>query len=181
MRKGAPPKYTDKQLKDILLKHITKNPGRKVNPSLLEKDTGISRFIWSRRMSDQIATMNETTQQQSADTEASLLLPNVVELVETYWNNKTGLISALGHFNEMLNTLYQKAKVHASVLQENQNLSTLLSEKEKQIKKLDHEMESLRKQYLRWLSKAHTKLFKKKKVWIMYYPSQTIKKYGIVP
>ena len=51
MKKGAPPKYTDKQLKDILLKYISKNPGRKINPSLLEKETGDNRFVWTRRMS----------------------------------------------------------------------------------------------------------------------------------
>ncbi|OIA99680.1 hypothetical protein AK95_21195 [Paenibacillus sp. LC231] len=32
MKRGAPPKYTDKQLKDILLKYISKNPGKKINP-----------------------------------------------------------------------------------------------------------------------------------------------------
>ncbi|MGG3307114.1 hypothetical protein ABER23_06785 [Paenibacillus lautus] len=62
MKKGAPLKYTDKQLKDILLKYISKNPGKKINPSILERETGVNRFIWKRRMSEQIAMVNEPVQ-----------------------------------------------------------------------------------------------------------------------
>lgn len=148
MKKGAPPKYTDKQLKDILLKYISKNPGRKINSSLLEKETGVNRFVWTRRMNEQIAKVNEPVQQEAMGEKALLPLPNVVELVETHWNNKTGLISALGHFNEMLNALYQKVKDYESMLKQNQELSAQLSQKENQIKKLENETKLLRKQYL---------------------------------
>lgn len=159
MKKGAPPKYTDKQLKDILLKYISKNPGQKINPSLLEKWTGINRFVWTRRMSEQITKINEPVQQEVTGKKASLPLPNVVELVETHWNNKAGLISALGHFNEMLNALYQKAKDYDSMLKQNQELSAQLSQKDNQIKKLEDEIKLLRKQYLEVAVKSTYKTF----------------------
>ena len=61
-------------------------------------------------MSEQIAMINEPMRLENTETETSLPLPNVVELVETYWNNKSGLISALSHFNQMLNALHQKRR-----------------------------------------------------------------------
>nr|WP_275900823.1 hypothetical protein [Paenibacillus periandrae] len=142
-----------------MLKYISRNPGKKVNPSLLEKETGINRFIWTRRMSAQIAKVNEPSQQEVTAATASLPLPNVVELVETYWNNKTGLISALGHFNEMLNALYQKAKNYDSTIKQNQELSAQSSQKDDQIKKLENEIKLLRKQYLEVAVKSTYKNF----------------------
>lgn len=159
MKKGAPLKYTDKQLKDALLKYISKNPGRKITPSLLERETGINRFLWTRRMSEQIAKVNEPVQLEITEGKASLPLPNVVELVETYWNNKTGLISALGHFNEMLNALYQKAKDYDFILKQNQDSSAHLSQKEDQIKVLENEIKLLKKQYLEVAVKSTYKAF----------------------
>lgn len=159
MKKGAPQKYTDKQLKDTLLKYISRNPGTKVTPSLLERETGINRFIWTRRMSEQIAKINEPVQLQIVEGQDLLPLPNVVELVETHWNNKTGLISALGHFNEMLNALYQKAKDYDSLLKQNIDLSNDLSKKENQMKRLENEMELLKKQYLEVAVKSTYKTF----------------------
>jgi len=159
VKKGAPPKYTDKQLKDILLKYISKNPGKKINPSILERETGINRFIWTRRMSEQIAKLNEPVQQEVEGTDGALPLPNVVELVETYWNNKTGLINALAHYNEMLNALHQKAKKYDTILQENQDLVAKLSLKEGRIKTLKNEIKLLKKQYLEVVVKSTYKTF----------------------
>lgn len=159
MKNGAPLKYTDKQLKDVLLKYISKNPGRKINPSLLERETGINRFVWTRRMSEQIAKVNEPVQFSVEGSEALLPLPNVIELVETYWNNKTGLISALGHFNEMLNSLYQKAKDYDLILKRTQELSVHLSQREELIKGLESEIRLLRKQYLEVAVKSTYKNF----------------------
>ncbi|MGG4094473.1 hypothetical protein [Paenibacillus lautus] len=159
MKKGAPLKYTDKQLKDILFKYISKNPGKKINPSILERETGVNRFIWKRRMSEQIAMVNEPVQQEIAGTETSLPLPNVVELVETYWNNKSGLISALSHFNEMLNALHQKVKESDTILKQNQDLAANLSLKEDQIKRLENEIKLLKKQYLEVAVKSTYKTY----------------------
>ncbi|WP_058829800.1 MULTISPECIES: hypothetical protein [Paenibacillus] len=158
MKKGAPPKYTDKYLKDILLKYVSNNPGKKINPSRLERETGINRFIWTRRMSEQITKINQPVEQK-VGTENSYPLPNVVELVETHWNNKTGLINALAHFNEMLNALYQKAKDYESMLKQNQDLVVNLSSKEEKIKLLEHEIKLLRKQYLEVAVKSTYKTF----------------------
>lgn len=159
MKKGAPPKYTDNQLRDSLLEFITKNPGKKINPSILERETGINRFIWTRRMSDQIAKLNQTELPEITTIEAGLPLPNIVKLVENYWNNKTGLINALSHFNELLNALYQKAKAHDSIQKKSQDLASNLSLKEEQIKRLENEIILLKKQYLEIAVKSTYKSF----------------------
>ncbi|MBY0160200.1 hypothetical protein H0178_31255 [Cytobacillus firmus] len=159
MKRGAPQKYTDKQLKDILLNYISKNPGKKINPSILERETGVNRFIWKRRMSEQIVMINEPVQLENTEIETLLPLPNVVELVETYWNNKSGLINALSHFNEMLNALNRKAKESDTILKQNQDLAANLSLKEEQIKRLENEIKLLRKQYLEIAVKSTYKTF----------------------
>ncbi|MGG3307113.1 hypothetical protein ABER23_06780 [Paenibacillus lautus] len=82
-----------------------------------------------------------------------------MELVETYWNNKSGLISTLSHFNEMLNALHQKAKESDTIFKQNQDLSANLSLKKRQIKTLENEIKLLRKQYLEVAVKSTYKTF----------------------
>ena len=42
-KKGAPFKYDDDDLKKVLLSVVAKYPGRKINPSFLEHETGIKK------------------------------------------------------------------------------------------------------------------------------------------
>jgi len=65
------------------------------------------------------------------------------ELVETNWNNKTGLISALGHFNDMVSNLYRKARDYDLVVKQNSELPAYLSQKENLIKKLENKLNSI--------------------------------------
>ena len=81
MSRGRPPKYTDSDLKKILVKIVSQNPGKKLTPSYLENSTGIKRHVWSRRMQETIDKLNQPIQIISRD-ESQLPLPNVVQLVE---------------------------------------------------------------------------------------------------
>lgn len=92
--RGCPTKISDEELKQILLKYTTKHQGQKISPSQLEKDTGIKRHVWMRRMKSVLDQLNEPSAFLHKE-ENSLPLPNITELIEKNWNHKTGLIKAL--------------------------------------------------------------------------------------
>lgn len=162
MSAGAPKKYSDKQLKDTLAKHMAKNPGEKINPSILERETGISRFVWSRRLGNEIKKINQPIEQEFFTSGNSLPLPNVVELIETYWNNKTGLITALNHYNDMLQTLFEKANQYKETIRLNQELNRLLKDRDFKINELNKEIKHIQKQYMEIAVKGSYRMFQDK-------------------
>lgn len=133
---GRPEVYTDKQLKKILLEYVVKNSGKKINPLQLEKETGIKRHVWSRRMGQEITNLKSPLETDFKGRDGSLPLPNVIELVETYWNNKNKLIESLLHVNELIQSSHEQGlqyhnknkefqdleKRHSLILEENKRL-----------------------------------------------------------
>lgn len=55
-------KYSNTELDSVLLEYFTENPGIKITCLGLEKATGISRFVWSRRMATGIEKLNNRPQ-----------------------------------------------------------------------------------------------------------------------
>ncbi|SFB25629.1 MULTISPECIES: hypothetical protein [unclassified Bacillus (in: firmicutes)] len=104
--KGAPEKYTQKQLEETLILYATQKPG-KITPSDLEKVTGIKRHVWSRRMKDQINRINKPFVYSNKDIEP-LPLPNIEAIVKRYEGNSKLLIDALSHLNGVIHSLYEQ-------------------------------------------------------------------------
>jgi hypothetical protein len=121
----------------IIPSKLQKHQGQKISPSQLEKDTGIKRHVWMRRMKSVLDQLNEPTAFLSRE-ENTLPLPNITELIEKNWNNKTGLIQALSHYNETLQELFEQAKRYSKEVEKNEQLLTKSSEKDRLIKELEN-------------------------------------------
>lgn len=147
-RSGRPEVYTDKQLKDILLKYTVKNTGKKINSLQLEKETGIKRHVWSRRMKQEIDDLKSPVDSELGGRDGSLPLPNVVELVETYWSNKKKLIQSLCHVNELIQSSYEQALLYHRKCTEYEDLEKEFCRKIEIIKQLEDRILYIEKKYL---------------------------------
>ncbi|OUC02589.1 hypothetical protein BK784_08825 [Bacillus thuringiensis serovar medellin] len=156
MNRGRPQKYTDKDLKEVLVKVVSKNPGRKITPSYLEDFTGIKRHVWTRRMKGVIEQLNQPTH-ISSEGEALLPLPNIFQLVENNWENKTDLIKSLSHFNETLQYLYEQAKLYQKEKSENKLLKREIKKKDDKIRELDRELTYYKDLYFKMAVKGSYK------------------------
>ncbi len=144
--RGRPTKISNEDLKQILLKYATKHQGQKISSSQLEKDTGIKRHVWMRRMKSVIDQLNEPTAVLSKE-ENTLPLPNITELIEKHWNHKTGLIKALSHYNETLQDLFEQAKRNTIEVEKTEQLLIKAAEKDRLIKELKTELKHYKNLY----------------------------------
>ncbi len=160
-KSGRPIVYTDKQLKDYLLNYVVKNPGRKINPLQLEKATGIKRHVWSRRMKHEIDALKEPNETDFGGIDGSLPLPNIIELVETHWNNKRKLIQALSGINELIQSSYEQALMYHTKCKEYEELEDKYSQEKKQVKQLKDRIKHLETTYLEVAVKATYKSIQK--------------------
>jgi hypothetical protein len=106
---GSPQKYSDNLLLEKINEFLLKNPIEKLNPNSLSKFTGIPRHVWMRRMDEQIRNLKEPTPKFFGEIKEDVIFPNIKELVEKNWNNKTQLIKDFTVFETVIKELYQQA------------------------------------------------------------------------
>ena len=121
---GRPLKQTDDELKQILAKFASSHKG-KITYLKLEKETGVKRHVWARRMSEEIKSLNTKGLSVNGSSFEEIELPNISDTIDKHWENKDDLISALSDYNLYIQKLWEKA-----VLQEraSERESKLLSE-----------------------------------------------------
>ncbi|OBA06005.1 hypothetical protein A9P44_03545 [Paenibacillus polymyxa] len=134
-KKGRPQKYSEEQLKEILLEYAVENIGE-IKFQNLAEETGIHRHIWSRRMSKEINELNQKTLSLTPDSFEIVQLPNTIDIVNKYWSNKTAMINALNEFNNYIQDLWEKSVAYEKNSQKEKELLKLLEEKDKEIKYL---------------------------------------------
>lgn len=109
--KGRPSKYSDEQLKEIAIQIKNKFKGQKLNYLFLEKETGIGRNTWSRRIPETIDELNKPIQRSIGLTENDdVYFPNIEQIFEVYKNDKNKIINELLFIEETFIDLYNEAK-----------------------------------------------------------------------
>lgn len=127
--------YSDDELKDKLLEYSNKNTG-KITCLGLEKETGISRKTWKRRMEETINNLNRKviTNHNNVGVD-EIPYPNFDLIVDRFLNDEKGLREALYHIQE----------VFIRNIEENNKLSEQLMKKDKKIDELTQEIEKLKR------------------------------------
>lgn len=131
-KKGRPQSYSDEQLFEILTNFAVNHVG-KVTVSNLEKETGIHRHVWSRRMTEQINELNQPFVSIDSKKFEVVPLPNITDAVNKYLGNKTALINALNEYNNYIQALWEKAVAYEKASEREKELIRLLVEKDKEI------------------------------------------------
>lgn len=104
--RGRPTQISDQKLKEIALDTKNKLRGQKLTFLLLEKETGIGRQTWKRRLSSFIDELNSPfiPQEKVGD----IFFPNIEEMFERHKNNKTKIINELYEYEEIFNSMYRE-------------------------------------------------------------------------
>ncbi|MGR6002509.1 hypothetical protein ACT7C0_06520 [Bacillus cereus] len=114
-KRGKPQKWSDEDLKQIALEVKYKRPNRKVTSLLLEKETGIGRNTWSRRMKEFINHLNSPIYIPKLDESGIITIPSVEELFLKYGANTTELKNEIAKLLNIISDLYTDAKKLATL------------------------------------------------------------------
>lgn len=107
--RGRPKEWTNEELKQLALDTKYKYHGKKLTPSLLEKETKVGRNTWSRRLKDYIDELNEpviTGIPLSKNNET--ILPSVDLIFKKYGNDKLALKNELLDLEILLYDFYKE-------------------------------------------------------------------------
>src|SRR5699024_511733 len=108
IKSGRPKSYSEKDLKELLSEYRKKHQGT-IALSALEKETGISRKTWKRRMGNVIEELNQIiTLQHSQVGDVELPLPNVDLIFDKFSDDPRGLRDAFFHLNEVILKIYEE-------------------------------------------------------------------------
>ncbi|MEK4244263.1 hypothetical protein MKZ20_02840 [Psychrobacillus sp. FSL K6-2684] len=108
VNRGAKKKVSDQELKELALHVKHRLGGIRINPSLLEKETGIGRMTWARRMQDTIDKLNKPVLQTlTLSDKDEVYLPNIENLFEMYGKDKNKLKNELLIIESLVYELYQ--------------------------------------------------------------------------
>ncbi|SCY51912.1 MULTISPECIES: hypothetical protein [unclassified Lysinibacillus] len=111
IKPGRPETHTDAELRELAVNIKYKCKGKKITPTLLEKETGIGRNTWSRRIKSFIEELNNPVLRSiPLDESIEVFMPNIEMIFEKYGNNKERLNRELYSLEELIDTLYFELK-----------------------------------------------------------------------
>lgn len=145
-KKGRPQRYSDEQLLEILANYAVNNIG-KINYLHLEKETGIHRHVWSRRMGQKIEELNQPYISLDADSFEVTPIPNIVDAVKPHLGNKTAMLAILNEYNNYIQSLWEKAVSFEKISQKEKELKQLLEAKNKEIEFLKKDRDFYKNEY----------------------------------
>lgn len=131
--RGIDEKYSDNDLKS-LLNNYSKNHSGKISYLGLEKDTGISRKTWKRRMENTVEKLNQIVISSTRMRNDEIPLPNFDLIIDRYLNDEKGLREALYNIQEVFIKNYD----------ENHKLTELIAKKDKEINELKEKIDKLK-------------------------------------
>lgn len=112
-RRGKPQDWTDEQLREMALEVKYNNQTKQLTPSFLQKETGVGRNTWSRRMKNYISELNKPMSSHiSINEDNETILPNFHLVFEKYGNNTTLLKNELINIENLMYELYNELNVY---------------------------------------------------------------------
>ncbi|WP_074555654.1 hypothetical protein [Bacillus cereus] len=109
-KRGKPQQWSDEDLKQIALEVKYKQPNRKITSLLLEKETGIGRNTWSRRMKEFINHLNSPVHIPKLNESGIITIPSVEELFLKYGANTIELKNEIAKLLNIISDLCTDAK-----------------------------------------------------------------------
>ena len=109
--RGRPTEWTDRELKQLALDTKYKYHGKKLTPSLLERETKVGRNTWSRRMKDFIDELNNPILSSISTYDSNnAILPSIELIFKKYGNDKIALKNELLELEMLLYDFHKELK-----------------------------------------------------------------------
>ena len=144
---ARPQKYTDDFLKEKIVEIKVQYNYQKITPTILEKETGIERTVWIKRMKAFLEEVNKPSN-MSIDFDNSFnVLPNIGEVVMANLDNKKKLLEILDSYNILMHKMWEKASMTEEALKQIEDLKATIFELEERNKRLEEEKNHYEKQY----------------------------------
>lgn len=135
-KRGKPQKWSDEDLKQIALEIKYKQPNRKLTSLLLEKETGIGRNTWSRRMKEFINHLNSPVHIPKLDESGIITIPSVEELFLKYGTNTIELKNEIAKLLNIISDLYTDAKTLVTLEESIQKMQLEMRQLKEQLSKV---------------------------------------------
>lgn len=108
-RRGPKPKTSDSEMKELALKIKNKHSNKPLTYSLLEKETGIGRNTWKRRLENFIAELNNPIMRSLEGVEnEEIYFPNIESLFEKNSTNQQKIINELYKFEILFQEIFKE-------------------------------------------------------------------------
>ncbi|TKC14367.1 hypothetical protein [Robertmurraya kyonggiensis] len=108
-KRGPKVKVSDEQMKELALKVKKKYKQQQLTYLMLEKDTGIGRNTWKRRIEDFIHELNRPILRDFGYTDSDeIYFPNIESIFEAYGDDTQKIINELHHFELLFQELYEE-------------------------------------------------------------------------
>lgn len=135
-KRGKPQQWSDEDLKNIALEVKYKQPNRKLTSLLLEKETGIGRNTWSRRMKEFINHLNSPVHIPKLDESGIITIPSVEELFLKYGANTTELKNEIAKLLNIISDLYTDTKKLVTLEEDTQKMKSEIEQLKEQLSKV---------------------------------------------
>lgn len=145
---ARPQKYTDVFLKGKIIEIKVQYNYQKITPTILEKETGIERTVWIKRMKDFLEEINKPSNISIEFDNSFNVLPNIGEVVMSNIDNKKKLLEILDSYTMLMHKLWEKASMTEGVLKQIEDLKMTIHKLEERNKHLEEEKKYYETQYL---------------------------------
>ncbi|MED2839021.1 hypothetical protein P4255_16115 [Bacillus wiedmannii] len=135
-KRGKPQQWSDEDLKQIALEVKYKQPNRKLTSLLLEKETGIGRNTWSRRMKEFINHLNSPVHIPKLDESGIITIPSVEELFLKYGTNTIELKNEIAKLLNIISDLYTDTKKLVTLEEATQKMKSEIEQLKEQLSKV---------------------------------------------
>jgi uncharacterized protein YdiU (UPF0061 family) len=147
-KRGPKEKLSDQQMKELALKIKNKFKHQQLTYSLLERETGIGRNSWMRRIKEYIDDLNSPITRSIGLSEGDeVYFPNIENLFEVYGQNKQKIINELHQFELLFQDMYKERHFLREKLKKLEEFSAKIEEYKNEMSRLKQQVRHYKNMY----------------------------------
>ncbi|OXS59974.1 hypothetical protein B1A99_10630 [Cohnella sp. CIP 111063] len=132
--------FTDEQLMDLADEIKAKYKGKELTPSLLERETGIGRMTWKRRIDDYLRELNKPlVRDMGTNTDDMILFPSIEAIFTRHGydvESHVKLVNALHELELLIQDLYKEKQQYKEQMKKYEQIKDSFEEQNKKIQDL---------------------------------------------
>jgi len=139
--------FTDEQLMDLADEIKAKYKGKELTPSLLERETGIGRMTWKRRIDDYLRELNKPlVRDMGTNADDMILFPSIETIFTRHGydvESHVKLVNALHELELLIQDLYKEKQQYKEQMKKYEQIKGSFEDQNKKI----HDLKSQKSHY----------------------------------